>query len=53
MARLNLIEETRYEKLPVRVYPDQHIASKQVAGRIAQLIHKKQTQGQPAVLGLL
>jgi glucosamine-6-phosphate deaminase len=50
--RLNLLEETRYEKLPVTVYPDQHVASKVVAKRIADLIRRKQAQGQNAVLGL-
>lgn len=52
MARLNLLEETRFEKLPVTVYPDQHIASKEVAGRIADLILRKQKNGENAVLGL-
>lgn len=52
MARLNLLEETRYEKLPVTVYPDQGTASLAVAGRIAQLIRDKQAAGKPAVLGL-
>jgi glucosamine-6-phosphate deaminase len=52
MARLNLLEETRFEKLPVTVYPDQHIASKMVANRIASLIIRKQEKGEKAVLGL-
>ena len=52
MARLNLLEETRFEKLPVKVYPDQDIASKQVAERIAKLINKKNEKGEKAVLGL-
>jgi glucosamine-6-phosphate deaminase len=52
MARLNLLEETRYEKLPVSVYADQRTASLAVAGRIAQLIRSKQAQGKPTVLGL-
>jgi glucosamine-6-phosphate deaminase len=52
MARLNLLEETRYEKLPVTVYADQHTASLAVAGRIAALIRKKQAAGEPTVLGL-
>ena len=52
MARLNLLEETRYEKLPVTVYPDQRTASLAVAGRIAALIRKKQAAGEPTVLGL-
>ena len=52
MARLNLLEETRFEKLPVIVYPDQHIASAKVARIIANLILEKQKAGLPAVLGL-
>jgi len=52
MARLNLLEETRFEKLPVIVYPDQHIASVKVARIIANLILEKQKAGLPAVLGL-
>jgi glucosamine-6-phosphate deaminase len=52
MARLNLLEETRYEKLAVTVYPDQRIAAKTVANRIATLIKNKQEKGELAVLGL-
>ncbi|MFA6087198.1 MAG: glucosamine-6-phosphate deaminase, partial [Mucilaginibacter sp.] len=52
MARLNLLEETRYEKLPVSVYRDQQTASLAVAGRIATLIRARQAEGRPAVLGL-
>jgi len=52
MARLNLLEETRYEKLPVTVYPNQQIASVQVAKRIADLIKARQASGGQAVLGL-
>jgi glucosamine-6-phosphate deaminase len=52
MPRLNLLEETRYEKLPVTVYPNQHIAAKQVALRIAGVIKRKQEKGENAVLGL-
>ncbi|TSD62677.1 glucosamine-6-phosphate deaminase [Inquilinus sp. KBS0705] len=52
MARLNLLEETRYEKLPVSVYKDQSSASLAVAARIAKLIRQKQAAGQPTVLGL-
>ena len=52
MARLNLLEETRFEKLPVTVYPDEFIAAENVAQHIADLIRKKQSQGEPAVLGL-
>jgi len=52
MARLNLLEETRYEKLPVTVYDNQQEASLAVAGRIAELILSKQNAGKKAVLGL-
>ena len=52
MARLNLLEETRFEKLPVKVYEDEHIASKKVAKRIADLIRRKQDNHENAVLGL-
>jgi glucosamine-6-phosphate deaminase len=52
MARLNLLEETRYEKLAVTVYPDQNTASKKVAQRIASVIRNKQKKGEKAVLGL-
>ncbi|MFM8833908.1 MAG: glucosamine-6-phosphate deaminase [Cytophagales bacterium] len=50
--RLNLLEETRFEKLPVTVYKDQQVASKVVAQRIANLIRQKQKNGSFAVLGL-
>ncbi|MFD2163186.1 glucosamine-6-phosphate deaminase [Paradesertivirga mongoliensis] len=52
MRRLNLLEETRFEKLPVTVFPNQKVAAKEVAGRIANLIRKKQATGENAVLGL-
>jgi glucosamine-6-phosphate deaminase len=52
MARLNLLEETRYEKLPVTVYANQQEASKKVAQRIATLIKTKQKNNALAVLGL-
>jgi len=52
MARLNLLEETRYEKLPVTVYGDQKTASKAVANRIAVLIRSKAEKGEKAILGL-
>jgi glucosamine-6-phosphate deaminase len=52
MARLNLLEETRYEKLAVTVYPDQSTASKKVAQRIASVIKNKQKKGEKTVLGL-
>jgi len=52
MARLNLLEETRFEKLPVTVFPNQEEASIAVANRIAALIRDKQEKGEPAILGL-
>jgi len=52
MARLNLLEETRYEKLPVTVYPDASFASKKVAKRIADLITAKNDKGEKTILGL-
>ncbi|HSI69183.1 MAG TPA: glucosamine-6-phosphate deaminase [Gillisia sp.] len=52
MARLNLLEETRFEKSAVTVYADEHIASKMVAQRIADLIKRKQEEGSFTVLGL-
>ncbi len=52
MARLNLLEETRFEKLPVTVYPNPSIAADKVANQIADIIRKKQAAGEKAVLGL-
>lgn len=52
MARLNLLEETRFEKLPVSVFDDPSTASVNVAHRIANLIRDKQEKKQKAVLGL-
>ncbi|WP_257666802.1 glucosamine-6-phosphate deaminase [Parapedobacter tibetensis] len=52
MARLNLLEETRFEKVPVSVYSDPTTASIAVAQRIADLIRSKQEKGEQAILGL-
>src|ERR1700750_1129476 len=52
MARLNLLEETRFEKLPVTVYPDQQLASLKVPRRIADLIITKKKNNEQAILGL-
>jgi glucosamine-6-phosphate deaminase len=52
MARLNLLEETRFEKLTVKVYADKNKASKVIAKRIADLIRAKQQNGEKAVIGL-
>src|SRR5476651_1060592 len=52
MARLNLLEETRYEKLPVTVYKSAGEASVAVAQRIAKLIREKDKRGEKTILGL-
>ncbi len=52
MARLNLLEETRFERVPVKVYETQDVASVDVAKRIASIIRSKQEKGETAVLGL-
>ncbi|MBS7564866.1 glucosamine-6-phosphate deaminase [Mucilaginibacter sp. Bleaf8] len=52
MPRLNLLEETRYEKLPVSIYDNAAEASISVAHRIADLIKSKQAKGERTVLGL-
>ncbi|MCX2485110.1 glucosamine-6-phosphate deaminase [Pedobacter sp. MR2016-24] len=52
MARLNLLEETRFEKLPVSVFDNPKSASISVAQRIAKIIREKQALQQNAVLGL-
>lgn len=52
MARLNLLEETRFEKLPVTVFKTPKEASLSVANRIANIIREKQKNNSPAVLGL-
>lgn len=52
MARLNLLEETRYEKLQVSVFNNPQEGSLHVAQRIANIIKEKQKTKNPAVLGL-
>lgn len=52
MARLNLLEETRFEKLPVTVFKNPQEASINVAHRIAKIIKSKQENNENAVLGL-
>jgi glucosamine-6-phosphate deaminase len=49
---LNLLEETRYEKVPVKIYETDSEASLAVAWRIAEIIRQKQADGKTAVLGL-
>lgn len=53
MIRLNLLEETRFEKVPVKVFSNQDEASVKIANRIAALIREKQASGENAVLGLV
>ncbi len=50
--RLNLLEETRFEKLPVTIYQDENIASIKVANRIASVIKGKDAEGKKTILGL-
>ncbi|MBK0383640.1 glucosamine-6-phosphate deaminase [Pedobacter sp. SD-b] len=50
--RLNLLEETRFEKLPVSIYKDEMTASIKVANRIAVVIKEKDAKGEKTVLGL-
>ncbi|MBC7567675.1 MAG: glucosamine-6-phosphate deaminase [Pedobacter sp.] len=52
MARLNLLEATRFEKLQVSVFKNPKEASLNVAHRIANLIKTKQQTSEMAVLGL-
>ena len=52
MARLNLLEETRFEKLPVSVFKSKTEASLSIAKQIADLIKSKQAKDEHAVLGL-
>ena len=52
MSRLNLLEETRFEKIPVTVFANQREASIAIANKIAVLITSKQAVKQHVVLGL-
>ncbi|WP_316798454.1 glucosamine-6-phosphate deaminase [Pedobacter frigidisoli] len=52
MSRLNFLEETRFEKIPVNVFATQADASVHIAKRIATLIWKKEKNGLKTVLGL-
>ncbi|MGY3053736.1 glucosamine-6-phosphate deaminase [Pedobacter sp. UYEF25] len=51
-ARLNILEETRFEKVPVTIYQDELAASIQVAKRIALVIRAKDRSAKKTVLGL-
>lgn len=50
--RLNLLEETRFERIPVKVYKNASEASLEVANRISRLIRAKAEKNETAVLGL-
>jgi len=52
MVKLNLLEETRFEKLPVSIFESDKTASIHVAHRIANLIRKKQSENAFAIVGL-
>jgi glucosamine-6-phosphate deaminase len=52
MSRLNLLEETRYEKLPVTVFADKLTAAQSVARRIADLVQNHTAAGKKTILGL-
>ncbi|WP_326982515.1 glucosamine-6-phosphate deaminase [Chryseobacterium sp. MYb264] len=52
MIKLNLLEETRFEKLPVSVFENDKIASITIAHRIADIIRKKHSENTFAILGL-
>lgn len=52
MSRLNLLEETRFEKIPVTVFANQKEASIAIANKIEALIISKQASKQHVVLGL-
>lgn len=52
MSRLNLLEETRFEKLPVKIFETSVDASLAVAKRIADLINLKKSGNKNAILGL-
>lgn len=52
MSRLNLLEETRFEKIPVSIFSDENQASVAVAKKIANLIRSNYDKQKPTVLGL-
>lgn len=52
MARLNLLEETRFEKLPVNVFENEAEACKTVAIKISNLILAKDEKMEKTILGL-
>ncbi|RZK50136.1 MAG: glucosamine-6-phosphate deaminase [Pedobacter sp.] len=52
MSRLNLLEETRFEKIPLSVFENQQAASITIARKFSDLILRKQANGELVVLGL-
>jgi len=52
MSRLNLLEETRFEKLPVSVFDNETEACKTVARKISNLILAKNEKMEKTILGL-
>jgi len=52
MSRLNLLEETRFEKLPVSVFDNETDACKTVARKISNLILTKNEKMEKTILGL-
>lgn len=49
IARLNILEETRFEKVPVAIYTDEMEASIQVVKRIAAVINENDSVGKKTV----
>lgn len=52
MIKLNLLEETRFEKLHVNIYNSQQDGSDVIARKIADLIKKKNSENKQTILGL-
>ncbi len=52
MNRLNFLEETRYEKLQVKVFESELEACRKVARQISDLIQRNNKDSRPTVLGL-
>ncbi|MCX7679955.1 MAG: glucosamine-6-phosphate deaminase [Spirochaetes bacterium] len=48
----NHINESRFEKIPVKLFPTSRDASRYIAGEIASLIRQRQSEGRSCVLGL-
>lgn len=49
---LNTANETRFEKIPVKLFATSSDASRYIAGEIASLIRQRQSEGRNCVLGL-